>query len=170
MSLLLTGISHQAPAAAKPELLVAISLDIPPYVMDKADRGLEVDIVRQALKDYSLHFIQLPYEELQTAVKQKRVDVSVGVQPGDEGVYDSADFINFANYAISKKADRFRIGSVADLRDHQVLTWGNAYLALGSRIRSDVFPTIPPAEKLHRSRRPGGAGPEDSGRARVWSS
>ncbi len=143
VSFLLTGISHQAPAAAKPELLVAISLDIPPYVMNKADTGLEVDIVRQALKDYSLLFIQLPYGQLQTAVQQKRVDVSLGVQQEDKDIYESTDFITFANYVISKKADRFRIDSVADLRDHKVLTWGNAYLDLGPEFEALFSPQSP---------------------------
>lgn len=129
--LLLAGFSHQALAAPKPELLVAISLDIPPFVMNKAAGGLEVDIMRQTFVNYSLRFIQLPYEERQTTVQEKRVDVSVGVQPDDGGVYCSADFISFVNYAISKKAEGFRIDSVGDLRDHPVLTWENAYLELG---------------------------------------
>jgi len=138
--LLLAGFSHQALAVPKPELLVGISLDIPPFVMNKAASGLEVDIMRQALVNYSLGFIQLPYEELQTAVQQKRVDVSVGVQPDDGGVYYSADFISFVNYAISKKAEGFRIDSVVDLRDHPVLTWENAYLELGSDFEAMFSP------------------------------
>jgi polar amino acid transport system substrate-binding protein len=141
--LVLAGIGHKSLAAAKPELLVAISLDIPPYVMDKAARGIEVDIVRQALKDYSLRFIQLPYEELQTAVQKKQVDVSLGVQPGGEGVHYSADFINFVNYAISKKSEGLRIDSVADLRDHRVLTWENAYLELGGEFEAMFSPQSP---------------------------
>jgi polar amino acid transport system substrate-binding protein len=138
--LLLAGFSHQALAAPKSELLVAISLDIPPFVMNKAASGLEVDIIRQALDDYSLRFIQLPYEELQTAVQQKRVDVSVGVQPDNDGVHYSKKFIGFVNYAISKKAEGFRIDSVADLRNHRVLTWENAYLELGSEFETMFSP------------------------------
>jgi polar amino acid transport system substrate-binding protein len=138
--LLLAGFSHQALAAPKPELLVAISLDIPPFVMNKAASGLEVDIIRKALDDYSLRFLQLPYEELQTAVQQKRVDVSIGVQPDNDGVHYSDDFIGFANYAISKKAEGFRIDSVADLRNHRVLTWENAYMELGSEFEKMFSP------------------------------
>jgi polar amino acid transport system substrate-binding protein len=141
--LLLAGFSHPARAAAKPELLVAISLDIPPFVMEKAASGLEVDIVRQALKGYSLRFIQLPYEKLQTAVQQKRVDVSVGVQSDEGGVHYSSDFINFVNYAISRKAEGLLIDSVADLRDHRVLTWQNAYLELGSEFEKMFSPESP---------------------------
>ena len=142
-SLLLAGISHQALAAAKPELLVAISLDMPPYVMHQADTGLEVDIARQALSDYSLLFIQVPYGELQTAVRQQGVDVSLGVGEEDKEIYSSNDFITFANFAISKKADRFRIDSVADLKNHRVLTWGGAYLDLGPEFEAQFSPQSP---------------------------
>jgi len=138
--LLLAGFSQQALAANKPELRVAISLDIPPFVMDKAASGLEVSIVRQALEGYDLRFIQLPYEELQTAVQKKRADVALGVQPDDSEIHYSADFVNFVNYAISKKAAGLRIDSVADLRGHQVLTWGNAYLELGDEFEEMFSP------------------------------
>lgn len=138
--LLLAGSIGYAPAAERPELLVAISLDMPPYVMDDAASGLEVDIVRQALMGYRLHFIQLPYGELQTAVQQRGVDVSLGVQQEDNDLLSSTDFVTFANYAISKKADGFRIDSVADLRDRQVLTWGNAYRELGGEFEAMFSP------------------------------
>ena len=141
--LLLVGFGLRASAAAKPELLVAVSPDIPPYVMGRASSGLEIDIARQALRDYSLRFIQLPYAELQTAVQKRRADVSVGVQPDDNDIHYSADVVTFVNYAISKKADGFRIGSVADLRGHQVLTWENAYLELGGEFEKMFSPQSP---------------------------
>jgi len=142
-TLLLARFSYQTATAANHQLLTAISLDIPPFVMDQADSGLEVDLVRQALGDATLPFIQLSYEDLQTAVQQQRADVSVGVQPGDASVHYSADFVTFANYAISKKADGLRIDSVADLNDHQVLTWENAYLELGSAFEALFAPHSP---------------------------
>jgi len=143
MLLLLAGLTQSALAEKNSNLQVAISLDIPPYVMDNASRGFEVDIVRQALEDYHLHFIQIPYVELQTAVQQKRVDVAIGVQQDNDDVHYSVDFITFANYAISKKAEGLHIGRVADLRNHQVLTWGNAYLELGSEFESMFSPRGP---------------------------
>jgi polar amino acid transport system substrate-binding protein len=141
--LLLAGFSPPALAGTKPELLVAISLDIPPFVMHNAAGGLEVEIVRQALADENLRFIQLPYEQLQTAVKQQQAQVSVGVQPDDQAVYYSVDFVTFVNYAISKKADGFQIASVADLRNHPVLTWENAYLELGKDFEELFAPQSP---------------------------
>lgn len=143
--LLLAGLNQQTLATAKPELLVAISLDIPPFVMNKASSGLEISIVRQALEGYNLRFIQLPYEELQTAVQKKKVDLSLGVQADDSKVYYSADFINFVNYAISKKAEGLKIKGVSDLRGHQVLTWENAYLELGREFEEMFSP-----QSIHR--------------------
>jgi len=138
--LLLTGICGQAHAAEKPELRVSISLDIPPYVMKNATSGLEVDIMRLALGSNRLQFTQLPYQELQTAIPKQLADVSVGVQADKSGVFYSVDFITFANYAISKKADGLKIDSVADLRGHQVLTWENAYLELGKEFEAQYAP------------------------------
>jgi len=143
MLLLLSGLTQQALAENKSNLQVAISLDIPPYVMDNASRGLEVEIVRQALEGYDLNFTQIPYAELQTAVQQERVDVAIGVQQDNDDVHYSVDFITFANYAISKKAEGLQIARVGDLRNHQVLTWGNAYLELGNEFEAMFSPGAP---------------------------
>jgi polar amino acid transport system substrate-binding protein len=113
------------------DLVVAISPDIPPYVMEEASRGLELEIVRSALPDHRLTFLQIPYEALQSAIVDERADVSVGVQQADDGVYYSDDFITFANVAVSKRADNLVIDRIADLAGHRVLTWQNADLELG---------------------------------------
>jgi len=141
--LLSAGFGGLTLAAEKPQLVVAISLDMPPYVMDKAAGGLEGDIARSALPDYDLRFIQIPYGELQSAVQQRRADAALGVEEGDRALFYSNDFITFANYAISKKADGFRIDRVADLSGHRVLTWGNAYLELGSEFAALFSPQSP---------------------------
>jgi polar amino acid transport system substrate-binding protein len=141
--LFLAAISHHALSATKPEIVVAISLDMPPYVMQKATSGLEIDIVRYALRDYTLRFIQLPYKELQTAVPRKRADVSVGIQISDDGAFYSVAFITFANYAISKKADGLKIDSISDLKNHHVLAWQKAYLELGDEFERLFSPQSP---------------------------
>ena len=116
----------------KPTLTVALSSDTPPYVMNEATTGIEVDIVQDLLEDYVVDFIQMPLKEVQTAVPQKRADVAVRVkQFSDDGVFYSDDFVTFQNVAISKKAAGLTIDSVADLANHKVLAWQNAYLVLG---------------------------------------
>jgi polar amino acid transport system substrate-binding protein len=127
---------NQSALAQTPEVTAAISLDIPPYVMENATKGLEVDIVRRALADHSLRFVQMPYGDLETAVQKGLADVSIAVRQSDQGVSYSDDFIAFENYAISKKRDSLKIDSIADLGDHQVLTWQGADLELGDTFRN----------------------------------
>lgn len=117
---------------AEPALTVAISIDVPPYVMKKATSGLEVDVIREALPDHQVRFVQMPYAELQTAVPSKRAEVAAGVRKfGDDGVHYSADFATFENVAIAKKAAGLRIDGVGDLAGHRVLAWQDAYRELG---------------------------------------
>jgi polar amino acid transport system substrate-binding protein len=118
-------------AAADDGLRVAISEDIPPYVTEKAGSGAEVEIVRRALPDRTLRFVQMPYVDLQTAVAQGRAAVSVGVQRLGTGVYSARDVIGFENYAVSRTADRLKIDAVADLAGHRILAWGGAWRELG---------------------------------------
>ncbi len=126
-----------------PELQVAIALDMPPYVMKQATSGLEVDIIRRALMNYSVRFVQIPYKQLQTAVQKKRADVSVGVQFDHSRVFYSDDFVTFANVAISKKADAVEVNGVDDLKDHRVLTWQSAYRELGVEFEQLFSPESP---------------------------
>lgn len=133
MFCMLAVFSLSAQSTEQKTLTVAISLDIPPYVMNNASSGLEVEIVRQALAEHELLFVQLPYGELQSAVAQQRADISVGVEADEDGGFYSVDFITFANYAISKKADRLTINQVDDLKGHRVLAWQNAWQVLGER-------------------------------------
>jgi len=132
LALLAASLSALDACATEPELTVAIQPDIPPYVMENAGRGLEVEIVRRALAGYTLHFIQMPYGELQTAVPKKRAKVAVAVQHfSDDGVFYSNDFMTFENYAITRKPARLTIDRVAELANHKVLAWQDAYLELG---------------------------------------
>jgi polar amino acid transport system substrate-binding protein len=124
----------------KPQVIIAFSPDIPPYVTHKATQGLQVDIVRDALSQETLHVVQLPYKQLQTAIQEKQADVTVCVQPINKGVLYSNDFITFQNYAISKKADDLKINRISDLKGHRVLAWQDAYLELGSEFKQLFSP------------------------------
>ena len=127
-------------AADKP-LTVAVSLDIPPYVMSNATGGVEVDILRRALPDHQLKWIQMDYSALESAVSDKKADVAMSVQQHREGVFYSVDYIGFANFAISKKSDKLKIEHVADLKGHPVLTWQDAWTELGEAFRNQYAPS-----------------------------
>ncbi|PSW09977.1 amino acid ABC transporter [Photobacterium sanctipauli] len=132
--------------AEKPSLTVAISTDMPPYVMDGATKGLQIDIINEALNEHSVQFVQMPIADLQTAVQQGKADAALSVLLDDTNVFYSNHYITFANYAISKKADGIKIDSVPDLKDHRVLTWQNAYLELGPEFGVLFGPDSPQRE------------------------
>lgn len=129
----------------KQQLTVAISVDIAPYVMQNAMTGIEVDIATQALPGYQLNFIQMPYHKLQTAVAENQADVALGVQQfkEEEGIFYSHNFIDFVNSAITKKSAKLKIETLADLADHKVLTWQDAYRELGPEFEKLFSPDAP---------------------------
>lgn len=126
-------------ASAQP-ITVAVSLDIPPYVMDHARRGVEVYLLHMALPNYHMKWAQMDYDALESAVSEKRADIALSVRTQKPNVYYSADYIGFANFAISKKADGLTIKHVADLKGHPVLTWQGAWTELGDEFENQYAP------------------------------
>lgn len=137
-----------APAPGPDVLTVAVSTDIPPFVMGNARRGIEIDLVRLALPNRQLRFVQLPYDELQSAVGEGVADVVVGVQQfgGSEAFY-SRDMIQFENVAVVKGSAGITLESVADLAGHTVLTWQDAWRELGPEFEALYAPDGP--ERAH---------------------
>ncbi|MGR5140142.1 transporter substrate-binding domain-containing protein [Photobacterium sp. DNB23_23_1] len=126
--------------AEQGKLTVAISTDMPPYVMDSGRQGLEVDIVRQALEGYELNFVQMPLSDVQNAVQDKKADVAIGVLVDGGDIFYSDHLVTFVNFAITKKSDDIAIDSIDDLKTHPVLTWQNAYLELGDEFQTLFAP------------------------------
>jgi polar amino acid transport system substrate-binding protein len=124
-------------------LLVAIPLDNPPYVMENGSRGFEPDLVRRALRGYQVRFVQKPYRELEIALRKRQVDVALPIQITEKGLFYSNGVVTFRNFAITKRADALKIDSVADLENHPVLTWQDAYLELGEEFKGLFSPKAP---------------------------
>jgi len=119
---------------------VAVSLDIPPYVMNHASRGVEVYLMHRALPNYKMKWLQMDYQSLESAVSDKKADIAMSVQTRQPNVFYSADYIGFANFAISKKADGLKIEHVAHLQGHPVLTWEDARNELGDEFSNQYAP------------------------------
>lgn len=122
----------KAPARPAKKLVVAIGRDIPPFIMQKASKGLEVDILRDSLKGYDLKFIQVSYKDLPAAVQKKKADAAAAVLAAKDGSFYSDPFISFHNVAISKKSAKLKIDGVAGLKGQPVLCWQNACMDLGT--------------------------------------
>lgn len=132
--------SKQSPNPSGRSLTVAVSLDIPPYVMAKATSGAEIDLMRRILSGCQLKWMQMDYLALESAVSEKKADVAMSVQAGKADVFYSVDYIGFVNVAISKRANKLNITRVADLKGRPVLTWENAWLELGDDFKSQYAP------------------------------
>jgi len=135
--------------AAEP-MRVGISYDIPPYIMDKATKGLEVEIIRQAIpKTIEIEFVQMPYNQLEGALAKGTIDAAATVQDrGNTKTYYSEEYITFSNVAVSRKTDGLQIKEIAGLGNHPVLTWENAYVELGSDFEKLFSPGSPQRKNL----------------------
>lgn len=142
----------RSPAQAK-ELVIAFSLDTPPYVMDEGTTGIEIDIVRAALapQGYTFTVRQMPYGELADAVVQEGVDAAATVTKMDNGTFYSDEYITFHNAAITKRSAQLKIDSVDDLKGHTILAWENAYEDLGPKFAALFSPKVkaPYRDKYH---------------------
>lgn len=112
-------------------LKVAIAGDAPPYIINNASSGLEVDIVREALPGYSLKFMQMGFAKTAPALEQGEVQAAVNVMKKNDGLFYSDNIISFANYAITKASDKMKIESIADLAGKKIITWQGAPVDLG---------------------------------------
>ncbi|WP_226645062.1 substrate-binding periplasmic protein [Microbulbifer variabilis] len=115
------------------ELTVAIAYDAPPYVMDHAKRGLEVDIITQSLPGYSIKFSQMGWGQIQDAIEKGLANAETNVDEHDDKGrhYYSNIYIGFVNHAISRKSENMKINGVNDLVGHHVIAWEGAHQDLG---------------------------------------
>lgn len=143
VALLTVGLLSIAVVGKPAELRAAISYDVPPYVIDHAKSGLEVDIVRRALPAYSLDFVQMGFGKTHDAIRKDRVEVAVGVREKNDGLYYSDGYLNVVNYAISRKSDALKINGVNDLVGHRLIAWRGAYTELGPEFEKLFAPGAP---------------------------
>ena len=135
------------------ELIIYFTDDIPPFVMNKASDGLEVDIVREALKykGHTFRSMQCSYKRLAVAVAEMGIDAAAAVRKMDDGTYYSDNFIAFENYAITKKQSGITLNSISELKGKTIFTWQNAHRDLGPEFAALFAPTVraPYIKKYH---------------------
>lgn len=120
-------------AGRRQKLEIAFSLDIPPYVMDQAAAGIEIETVRGALEQtgYTFETRQFSYHDLADAVQKHDLDAAATVIEKDDGTFYSANYVRFENYAFTKKAAGIDIERISDLKGKSIVAWENAYEDLG---------------------------------------
>jgi polar amino acid transport system substrate-binding protein len=135
-------ISLQVSPLFAEELEIGFSFDIPPYVMNKGTEGIELEIVREALKykNHTFRVRQCSYKQLETAVSKLGLDAAAAVREQNDGTYYSDYFVSFENCAITKKKFGITLNGIYDLKGKSIITWQNAHRDLGNEFGSLFSP------------------------------
>lgn len=118
-------------------LRVAFNADKPPFAYIEASgkpAGTEIDILGMALErlGHQLVPVTVSKARVEVTVKAGQADIGLSVQGKDgDGLFYSDHFSKFENVAVSRKADRVDLHSLADLDKYRFVIWQGAWNDLG---------------------------------------
>jgi len=113
---------------------VGFGVSKPPYVFEYEDRGLEVDIVRAAMREGGLDITPYyaPLERLDLMMRRGELDAMAASLPsGTLPAYFSDPYLHYHNVAVALASRNLRIDSIADLGDLSVSAFQRARSLLG---------------------------------------
>ncbi len=129
-----------APVSAQAaEIIMAVGRSLPPYVIVDEWRGLEYDVVREAL-ELEGHTIAprfMAYARVVKELESGMVDAAMTMRP-DTGVHAhySDSHVTYRNYAITLAKRNLTINSPAELAGKTVMAFQNATLYLGAEFKA----------------------------------
>lgn len=138
----LAGLVFLAPAAPAQDLepiTVAVGLSMPPYVIADERRGMEYEIVRDALADagYDMEPVFMELGAVPEALARGEVDAAMTISPdANPGAALSDIAIVYRNQAITLAEHNIAIDTIEDLADHSVMAFQNARLYLPDPYRA----------------------------------
>ena len=127
-----------APLIAKP-LRVGVSFAIPPYVITHEDRGIELDLMREAFagSSHEPEFIYLPLERTFRMLEEGKLDAIINVRPGMlSRAHLSQAVITFHNRVFTLDKTAFK--SMRDLQTLRVSAFQRARQILGKEFAGIV--------------------------------
>jgi len=122
-----------APRVGSQELLIATSSSIPPFVIAE-DRGIVIDIMREALAPagHSPSFLFAPNRRVVHELEHGNVDGVYNLPFGViEGVSYSAPIVEYLNVAVSLTSAGVRLDNIQQLRGLRIAAFQNAPAFLG---------------------------------------
>lgn len=127
---LLSILLSTATLSAK-EVLMAFSQDIPPYIFQKYNKGIEIDIISTALayKGHTLTPLYFPLGRIPIAFRQKLVDAAMGDMGVDltlSGGFYANPAVVYDNIFISLAQNNFSIHHPSDLDYLTILSFQGA--------------------------------------------
>jgi polar amino acid transport system substrate-binding protein len=127
------------PAFAK-ELQCAFGQFRLPYIDEQTNSGITVELAKEALKRTGdvCNPIYVSNERLAQLINNGKVDASFEVMPLAKNVFYSDAFVDYHNFAITKKKDHLKINSFEDLSDKSVVAWQHATIDNGPDYAASV--------------------------------
>jgi polar amino acid transport system substrate-binding protein len=121
--------------SAQTQIKAVVALNLPPYIMQGSDNGVDADIVRAALaaENYTLKLEYVPFARVSVSMASKTADAAfpINESSGVTGVYYSDSHISYQNVVVALKSKGLKIASPADLIGLRVVAFGQAPNYLG---------------------------------------
>ncbi|MFC3149923.1 substrate-binding periplasmic protein [Litoribrevibacter euphylliae] len=137
-------------------LKLAVGLALPPYVIADNDSGMELDIVREALRlsGHTSEPVYLPFGRVPKSVEEGASDAALTVteSSGLNNVHYSDSHITYQNVAVSLAVNKFPINSVADLSSRSVIAFQDATKYLGGQFANMASSNKRYSEKAKQSK------------------
>ena len=135
-SFLVLSLVFSAPlqAEALGTLTVGFGMNKPPYVFEKEDSGLEVEIFREAARaaGYEVKSFFGPMERLKSKILNGELDAITNTNVSEKlPLYNSLPFITYQNYAIALKKKNLQIKTISDLKKYSVTSFQRSRDLLG---------------------------------------
>ena len=133
-------VSHPRPALAD-EVSVVIGFSLPPYVIADENRGMEYDIVREALalEGHAMVPQYVPLGRVVKVMEAGRADAALTqrVETGLAANFSDV-YIVYRNYAITLASRDITIDRLGDLAGKSILAFQNATIYLGPAFKAAV--------------------------------
>ncbi|MAD03984.1 MAG: amino acid ABC transporter substrate-binding protein [Pseudoalteromonas sp.] len=117
------------PNTQKP-IIVAASSSLPPYVIEDTNSGIQLEILKAALKSQGISNIDIHYMSNKRAEQQLmhgKVDIVLNFPDAlTTRVYKSDELLRYQNVAVSLANKELKINSIYDLAGKSVLAFQNA--------------------------------------------
>lgn len=124
---------------ANEPLRIGIGLAKPPFIMDNLNSGIEIDIVRESLKNANIDFKfeAFPQSRLLQSYLLKKIDAMITIKDNpDDKTFLSDAYVTFENVFVSKKAKKIHVTNIDDLKKLDVGAFQNASIFMGDAFRN----------------------------------
>ncbi len=117
------------------QVRIAVGLALPPYVLSEKDSGMEMDIVKAALKKkgHTVKPIYLPFLRVVETLDAGGAEAALTVNEssGMKGIHYSNTHITYQNVAVGLASKSLTVKNIVDLGQYSVIAFQNATKYLG---------------------------------------